>query len=34
MSDEKKPIQETAPNDLRPESDDIGVEQLKAVIAA
>jgi len=34
MSDEKKPIQETAPNDLSPESDDIGVEQLKAVIAA
>jgi molecular chaperone GrpE len=34
MSDEKKPIQETAPNDLNPESDDIGVEQLKAVIAA
>jgi len=33
MSDEKKPIQETAPNDLSPESDDIGVEQLKAVMA-
>jgi molecular chaperone GrpE len=34
MSDEKKPIQETAPTDLNPESDDIGVDQLKAVIAA
>ena len=34
MSDDKKPIQETAPPDLSPELDDIGVEQLKAVIAA
>lgn len=34
MSDDKKPIQETAPPDLSLESDDIGVEQLKAVIAA
>ena len=34
MSDEKKPIQETAPAVLSPESGDIGVEQLKAMIAA
>jgi molecular chaperone GrpE len=34
MSDDKKPIQETAPPDLGPESDDIGVEQLKSMIAA
>jgi molecular chaperone GrpE len=34
MSDDKKPIEETAPGVPTPESTEIGAEQLKAVIAA